>query len=465
MPGREVTARSVENSAGASLRLARFLGSMSAERIPQSARDAALRVSLHVLGMGVLGTSLPLTAATARFAVASELGTCSIFNRAETVTAGAAALVNATACHEDFREDAHSGSQSHPLAAILPASLALAEARGGARSGATFLEAVVRGVEATARMGDAGAVHSTPRGFRASSIYPLFGATAAAGHIVGLTDIETGHAFALAAQMASGLAQPFHDGTEEWFLAPGFAARSAVTAVLLAAEGIETAPRILEGEHGFFAAFAGLAAGAPETTEVAADHVYEIERLRLKPELTCGWNQSVVYLLKHTARLDANRVRSVRVALSDAGAHYPGVASQGPFTNRTSALLSCPFAVALLLRDGRLAPAGFHDVNDPALLELARRVEVEVDPAYDGYSTRIEVTFADGSTAVAQHLETDPPHSLLSLDEVEANLRRAFRDAGSDEGRVAEVLRGLELMFATGDPGDLGRALSGRPLR
>jgi len=132
----------------------------------------------------------------------------------------------------------------------------------------------------------------------------------------------------------------------------------------------------------------------------------------------------------------------------------------GPFENRTSALLSCAYAGALFLRDGRLTPDGFADLNDRRLLDLARRVTVHVEPTFEGYSTRLEVRFSDGSSKVAQHLETDPPHSLLTIDDVDTNLRQAYRDAGMDETRVSRIRAGLQLAFETGNVVPLCRAMA-----
>ena len=66
------------------------------------------------------------------------------------------------------------------------------------------------------------------------------------------------NALALAANTAGGLNEWPRSGGGEMFFHPGFAARNAVTAVLLARAGAEASESALDGPAGLFAAFGGV---------------------------------------------------------------------------------------------------------------------------------------------------------------------------------------------------------------
>ena len=73
------------------------------------------------------------------------------------------------------------------------------------------------------------------------------GAAAAGARLLRLSEDETVNALALAANTAGGLNEWPHSGGGEMFFHPGFAARNAVTSVLLARAGAEASPSALDG--------------------------------------------------------------------------------------------------------------------------------------------------------------------------------------------------------------------------
>jgi 2-methylcitrate dehydratase PrpD len=448
------------SSPGLAYDLAEMSNRITRQTIPPSAAAAAQRMVVHILGMALLGAELPVARQAIAFA-RHEPGDATVLGSSMTAAAGAATFANATLSHADFREDSHGRSSSHPGVGVVPAALAVGEAhpRDGADPDA-FLEAVVRGYEVTSRIGAAGSDDATERGFRPSSLYPGFGAAVAAARMLGLSTTETAHAIGLTVQMACGITQPFYDGVDDWYFSPGFGARAGVTAALLASEGAEGAPHSLEGDRGFFAAFTGTADREVDTKLPAADATYAVEDARLKRVLTCGWNQTLIYLLDQVpGGLAPGDLRAATVTLSPQAAEFPGVDNNGPFVTKTEALLSSPYALALKLQRGELTHSGYEPVDRPEIRELASRVSVKVDPTFEGYTTRLDVERVDGSSESVSYGDDQADHGLGSIDEVTANLARSFAAAGRDPDDAGRVEEAAAAALERGDVVALGRAI------
>ena len=251
---------------------------------------------------------------------------------------------------------------------------------------------------------------------------------------------------------------PFAAGTEEWFLAPAFAARHAVTAALLARSGVRGSARVLEGTDGVFSAFAGGVVDVDLTPPVEGR--FEIERTRLKAALTCGWNQSMVHQLRELAP-PAAEVRSVEVRMSPIAAEYPGVARTSGFGSRSEALLSAPYAAALQLSRGSLDHSGYERLDDPDLLAVASRVTVATDANLEGYATVVDVTLASGEVLRSEDGNDKPRFSLDSSERVIETLGRNYASAGLDPTLVDALVAGVKDVVEGDDPTTLAEALGG----
>jgi 2-methylcitrate dehydratase PrpD len=405
------------------------------EELPSDTRAATERAVLHVMGTMFLGSDRDISERVLSYARNAAPGGSTAFGLGATVASGDAAFVNATVCHADFRDDAHSTSQSHPGVTVIPAALAAAEVLGRPLEPGALGAAVVAGYQVIGRMGRLGAIRSTDRGFRASAIYTVFGAAAAAARVLGLDRPQLESALALAAHTAAGLNQPYLDGTDDWILLPGFAAKNGLLAALLAREGVVGAPRILEGDIGFYRAYTG------ETLDGSVDPDlpdWEVETTRLKTMLTCGWNQATVNALVG-AGADFAAIDTVTVTLSPEAHGFPGVTNHGPFGSYTAAVLSLPFALGSLLWNGLLDPTSYADVREPGIEEAGRRVTVNADPGLHGYDTVVDVVRRDGTQ---EHLEVDGTgvRWLLTWDEVIESLEGKFAVSGVDGAIVGRLV-------------------------
>ena len=164
-----------------------------------------------------------------------------------------AALANSMMGHALDLDDTHDSATLHANVSVLPASLALSE-RVGNVTGKDLIAAVAAGVDILCRLGLS---VSGPLNWVLSSTVGYFGATIAAGKILGLGENKLLHALGIAYSQCAGNAQCLVDGGLAKRMQPAFAARAAVLSALLAERGITGATNIFEGQYGFFPLYYG----------------------------------------------------------------------------------------------------------------------------------------------------------------------------------------------------------------
>ena len=153
--------------------------------------------------------------------------------RPERVPPRAAALANGAISHALDYDDTHFAHVGHPSVGVLPAALALGEARGA--SAPAVLDAFLIGAEASIRIGLVLGRAHYERGFHQTATAGAFGATVAAAHVLGLSREATRQALSLVSTRASGLKSQF--GSMGKPFNAGVAASNGVEAAELAELG------------------------------------------------------------------------------------------------------------------------------------------------------------------------------------------------------------------------------------
>jgi 2-methylcitrate dehydratase PrpD len=182
--------------------------------------------------------------------------------------------------------------------------------------------------------------------------------------------------------MAAGYNEWASTGGSEMFFHNGLAARSAVTAVQLAAEGAYASPTALEGDAGMLAAFRR--PRPPQVPELFADRP-EILAVFFKPVPSCNFAQTpaqaaLAIALRHKVR--APDIDSVAVRVTKAAALYPGCDANGPFEHILQAKMSIQYNVAAALVHSNYAERNYVPQDNPEVQALAKRVNVEIDGAF-----------------------------------------------------------------------------------
>jgi hypothetical protein len=142
---------------------------------------------------------------------------------------------------------------THPGIAILPAAFAAAEVAGA--SGRDFLTAVAAGYEVMERMAAEFIPTVMSRGFHSGPVFGIFGAAVAAAKLGGLDADQVHGAIAQCVNLASGNLEGGRSGGRA--LREGGAVRNALLAVALARHGTPGGETVLEGDAGFYHAYAG----------------------------------------------------------------------------------------------------------------------------------------------------------------------------------------------------------------
>ncbi len=135
----------------------------------------------------------------------------------------------------------------HPAGPVASAILALAEMRPV--SGADFLNALVLGVETECRIGNAVYPDHYDVGWHITGTAGVFGAAAAAGKLMGLSEQQMVWALGLAASQPVGLRESF--GSMNKSFNPGRAAADGLFAAILAEKNFTSSDGMIEARRGW----------------------------------------------------------------------------------------------------------------------------------------------------------------------------------------------------------------------
>jgi 2-methylcitrate dehydratase PrpD len=168
------------------------------------------------------------------------------------VTKGGAAYANSELALAGGKYDTFR-MLTHPNTAIIPAALVAAES-GGA-SGKAYLTGVVAGYEVMERMAAEFIPSLMAHGFHPGPVFGIFGAAVAAAKTLGYSEDQLNSVIALCASLACGNLEAARCGGTP--LREGAATRNAMLAVALAQPGHVGGETVLEGDAGFYHAYAG----------------------------------------------------------------------------------------------------------------------------------------------------------------------------------------------------------------
>jgi 2-methylcitrate dehydratase PrpD len=357
------------------------------EDLPDSAVQAAKRSIMDALGVALAAGKLgQVTPAFVQLARSSGTGPCKLIGHDLWVAPAVAALVNGAMSHALDYEDTHDGGLVHPNGTALPAALAIAQQRG-AVSGRQFIAAIAVAADITARLGLSMGNVDTPRGWSIRPLLGTYGATAAAGKLLGLNEDQLVEAFGLAFTQATCSAgflgyPPSHMRE----VRDGFGAQAAVTAALLAREGVRCYDQTFEGPQGLFALYAG-GQYDPDRLMAGLGRIFEGDRISFKPWPSCRGTHAFVEAaleLRQRHRFASAEIEQVRADVSDMFRVLcePFGQKCRPAT-ANDAKFSLPFTAATALTHGRLGLSEFLPaaLSDESVLALASRFRCHVRPA------------------------------------------------------------------------------------
>lgn len=439
--------------------LAAFAAGLRIEDVPTPVSERARYLTLDAIGIALASSQQDF--ASIALAGVSAMGECGE-NRVIGMGAGLplrdAILMNGILVHGLDYDDTYLPGSIHLCATAVPAALGIAAHRG--LTGREALAALMIGLEAGARISQAGRGNLHKAGFHPTSVCGAFSSSLIAGRLIGLDDERLTLAQGLALATASGTVQPMQDGTWTKRFHPGWAAASGVVAAHLAGAGYTGPAAAYEGRYGFYNVFLGALRQEGEPSLAAAElgTRWEFPKASIKLYPACHHIHAFVNAARQIRdRVDAplrvEHVDSIRALV--AGVAIPLVCEPASekFAPATSyiAQFSLQFAIACgLVRGGfglgELEPAVR---RDETLVALARKVTCEVDP-HAGFPTsrtgEVILRLKDGREFRVRDeiLPEEPASNGAILSKFRENARQAVSPSRADI--LAEMVLGLDTL-------------------
>jgi 2-methylcitrate dehydratase PrpD len=410
--------------------LARFAANIDAARLDAAVVKAVKTNILDTLSCALAGSSAKAIAEVSglvkEWAGAPQ---ADMFVFGGKFPAHQAAFVNGGMSHARDYDDTHDAAILHAGVTAVPAAIAAGQLRGKL-SGADLIAAVAAGLEVTCRLGVAIQVDIIESGFIYTSLLGYFGATAAAGRALGLTEEQMLNAFGIIYSSVAGNHQVTRDASLMKRLQPGLAAQAAVLAVQLAQRGIRGAQHVFEGADGFFRVYLRNRVDA-EVVRKDLGSRFELTNLSYKPYPCCRDTHAAVdavLLARAKVQRPASDIESIRVGVTAPGYQMvcvPEAVRLAPSTI-VEAQFSIPYTVAAAWIDGRLGMKHFSDegLQRADVLSLASRVQpyvdAEIERDWSRFVTpaRVIVRFRDGQT-IEERIDYPKGHPNNVMTEAE----------------------------------------------
>jgi hypothetical protein len=238
-----------------SRQFAAFVAGLSYEDLPPAVVDRAKGVTLEGLASALVAHDMPATRQALRIMQEEEAGgggVATVLCNGRKLSKAGAAFVNSETIFAGGKWDTFR-MLTHPGTAILPAALVAGEVAGA--SGKALLTAIAAGYEVMERMAAEFIPTVMARGFHAGPVFGIFGAAVAAAKLGGLDEDQVNSAIAQCVNLASGNLEGARAGGRS--LRESAAVRNALLAVAMAKHGTPAGDTSLEGEAGFYHAYAG----------------------------------------------------------------------------------------------------------------------------------------------------------------------------------------------------------------
>ncbi|WP_445502566.1 MmgE/PrpD family protein [Microvirga sp. G4-2] len=453
-------------------RLAEKIRSFNKQQVTKKALQQAKTCFLDTVGVTLAGIPEDCTQILLRTpGVAEAPGSSLIFGTDRRTSALDAALINGTASHALDYDDFNSVFGGHHSVPLVAALLAVAEERK--YSGEEVLLAYIVGVETELKLARAVHFHHYDKGWHPTATLGTFGAAAAMSYLIGLDQQKTTMALAIAASLASGIKANF--GTMTKPLHVGQCGRNGLLAALLAENGFDANPSVLEHHQGFLNVFNGpgtfdaekLFAGWAEPLEIESSDV------GLKQFPCCGSTHPAIMMMLNLVREEGITADDVtRLEVLPHGRRLRHTNTPHPKTP-VEAKFSVQYVVARALLDGAVRLKDFEGEahNEPTIRRLLQITEARphpdmADDAAEQWGAEVIVELKDGRmlSRRVDNLVGRGGDNPMSSDE----LWEKFEDCASrslPREQIAPLFERLETLESVADIGQLTRLLQVSSLR
>jgi 2-methylcitrate dehydratase PrpD len=429
--------------------LAAHVAGTSFEDVPAATVEATKRDLADTLGCALGGSGAPgipqLLKLFRRWGGAPEAGLLLAGGR---LPAPQAAFIHGAMAHAlDFDDTYDRGGSIHPGASVLGAALATADMLDGV-SGRDLILAAALGLDVSCRIAFAA---TTDRGWHRTSAIGVFGATAVAGKLLGLTAPQMHQAFGIALSSAAGSRQCIVDAALTKRFQAGQAASAGIVAALLAADGFTGAVGVFTGRFGFYELYQP---GRNDLDALTADlgSVWRGDEVSFKP-YACGRPlhaaiDAAIDLHQALGITDEAELEDVTVnaPATIVGEYFEGL----PHKRKPTQIVEAQFALAYLLAAGlvygRVGIDQVAGIDDARVLRLAQRIKGRISDGSPSISARrTDGRSAERTLGVALGSPENPLSEAQRIDKFRDCAAHAVRtiDTGTVD-RLLETLGRLE---------------------
>ena len=432
--------------------------------LPPDAVALVRRAFLDTIAVTLLGArmSAPRAVAAIEFARPGGGGRASVFAMGRKSDVLGAALINGTSSHAELFDDNNAPMIAHPSGPLVSALLSLAQDR--CASGRAVVDAYAAGFEVGVKLGRMLNPGLYEKGWHATRVLGVIGATAACARLIGLDATRTTHALGIATSMAGGIRQNF--GTMTMPLHVGLTARDALHAALLAERDFRADPAALDGKYGFFRVFAQQ---MPALPTFGAPFELVASGIIFKPYPSGAPSHAAVdAALALRRRLDGNVSKIAHVTCFVHPWNAMTLRDEEP-TDPLQAKVNLRFCVAAALLHGRLSWREFSDetLADPALQALMRRILVKISndlPDSNEFPAELRIETTDGDV-LTHRSEVPPGGSTRPLSDAE--IIGKLRDCAAEvlpPAAIDGVIRQVQTLELLDDVTPLCEVLEGAPV-
>jgi 2-methylcitrate dehydratase PrpD len=374
------------------------------------------------------------------------------YEQASLVTGGKssitnAVLVNAASSHIVELDDIHKASIIHAGTVVIPAAVAVAEANG--LSGKELITSVVVGYEVCYRIGEA-VSPSHYYYYHNTATCGTFGSAAAVAKLLNLTVEQTMYALGNAGTQAAGLWEFIEDGANTKQLHTAKAAYNGTLAAMLAKKDFTAASKILEGRRGFFEAMSENA--NPSKITEGLGKQFKIVENSFKIHASCRHTHPAVDCILDVMKEHSIPYKAIqRVTIKTYQTVLNITDKPNPDTLYASKF-SSQFCAALAAVNGAASLADFNEstLNSAEIRELMEKVEVVVDPYYEGaypekWGAKVEIETYSGN--VYEELTDYPkgdPEKMASKEELVQKFRTMTTGKLKDVEQQIQAILSLE---------------------
>lgn len=298
-----------------------------------------------------------------------------------------AALANGAMAHQLDYDDCYDAGIVHPGGATVSAALAVAERQGNVR-GQDFITAVALGADVVCRLSLPLKRGSFEYGWNRAGTFGKYGATAAAGKLLGLNRPQMVNAFGIVLNQATiSNESAYAEGSHIRGIRDGFCAQAGILSALLAQKGVIGDQNNLDGKYGFYN-ICWLGDSDPAIVTADLGKKFLGADVSLKPWPCCrnvhGHVEAALCIMKEHGLRPEDIVKIIVVTGGMRQSYYETIDERRKPKTSIDAMFSLPFVMGVAIARGWILLEDFtlQGRDNPVALEVAQKVTYKLDKKY-----------------------------------------------------------------------------------